>query len=240
MFAEKQNGAISRRVSVLNSPISVGATRSSAIFAGEIRLFAGATSPPFNWLICNGTVLARVDYAKLFNVIGTLYGKGDEGEMHFRLPDFRGRVPVGVDKFEAQLAGATQPGSVGGQVLHQLTVEQLPPHQHSTGSLAIVSAGAHQHGITDPGHNHGGKTALGGIPVAASSERGSTWALPASLYGQMNQHDHTIALDYAKISINTDGEHSHLLQGETGPVGTAKHFSTMPPYQAINYIIYTD
>ncbi len=239
MFAEKQNGAISRRVTALNSPISVNATRSSAIFTGEIRLFAGASSPPFNWLMCDGTILARVDYPRLFNVIGTLYGKGDEGETHFRLPDFGGRIPLGVDKFEAQVAGATQPGSVGGQALYQLTDEQLPSHRHGTGSLTVESAGAHTHGVTDPGHDHGGKTGMGGVPGASNPVNHGIWSYAAGKYSQVSQHDHPIPSGYTHISIKLDGLHSHELQGTTGVVGKGQRFSIMPPYQAINYIIYT-
>jgi microcystin-dependent protein len=240
MFAEKQNGAISRRVSSLNEPISVAAARSSMIFPGEIRLFAGASSPPFNWLICDGALLPRVQYSTLFNVIGTLYGKGDEGETHFRLPDFRGRIPLGVDKFEVRVAGATQAGSVGGQALHQLTVEQLPSHQHGTGSLAIVSAGAHTHRVTDPGHDHGGKTRTG-YPLRRTMRDGGVWgiATTSGIDPNIIAHDHEIARDYSHVSINSDGLHSHELQGETGAVGTGQRFSIMQPYQAINYIIYT-
>jgi microcystin-dependent protein len=240
MFAEKQNGAISRRVSALSSSIIVGASRSSAIFTGEIRLFAGVSSPPFNWLICDGALLPRVQYSTLFNVIGTLYGKGDEVETHFRLPDFRGRIPLGVDKFETQVAGATQLGSVGGHALHQLTTEQLPSHQHATGSLTVISAGAHTHGVTDPGHDHGGKTGMGGTPHASHPQNYGLWSTASGKYSQVSQHDHQIPIDYTRLSIQSGGLHSHTLQGDTGAVGTGQSFSIMPPYQAISYIIYTE
>lgn len=154
MYVEKENGAISRRVSVLRSPILMATARSSTIFAGEIRLFAGASSPPFNWLICNGSVLVRANYPKLFNVIGTLYGMGDEDEMHFRLPDLRGRVAIGVDETESGMAYAKKLGIVGGQETHTLTVAQLPLHEHDKGQLVIEHAGEHTHSVHDPGHSH--------------------------------------------------------------------------------------
>lgn len=240
MFAEKQNGAISRRVSALNSFVNIDATNSSAISAGEIRLFAGASFPSSDWLVCDGNVLARVDYPKLFDVIGTLYGTGAEADTHFRLPDLRGRVAVGVDAEGVRAVDATrQLGSVGGQAFHQLTAEQLPSHQHGTGSLAIISAGAHTHGVTDPGHNHGGRTELDGVPVASNPVPGSKWSLAGVQYHNVHLHNHIIPHGYTHLSINSDGLHSHGLEGETSAVGKGQHFSIMPPYQAINYIIYT-
>jgi microcystin-dependent protein len=235
MFAEKQNGAISRRVSALNSPIVVGATRSSAIFAGEIRLFAGLSSPPFNWLLCNGSVLARADYPKLFDVIGTLYGKGDEGEIHFRLPDLRGRVAVGVDR-EGVRAGdvAKQLGNVGGQATHILSVAQLPSHEHDRGQLATVHGGEHTHGIHDPGHKHY-------IPYNLVSE------VPV-FTGSMSSAEHpnkriTSAHRFADaattgISVHSAGGHTHEVTGKTGTTGEGDQFSLLQPFQTFNYIIY--
>ena len=154
MYVEKQNGAISRRVSALNSPIIMAAARSSTIFAGEIRLYASASSPPLNWLVCNGSVLARIDYPKLFNVIGAFYGMGDEGETHFRLPDLQGRVAMGVDKTGTRVVQAKDLGVAGGQEAHVLTIAQLPLHEHDKGQLTIQHAGAHTHSLNDPGHSH--------------------------------------------------------------------------------------
>ena len=154
MDVEKQNGAISRRVTVLNSPAKMPATRSSTDLVGEIRLFAGASPPSTNWLICDGSVLARVDYPKLFNVIGTLYGMGNEDEMHFRLPDLRGRVAMGVDQTGNRIAYAKGLVVVGGQETHTLTIAQLPLHEHDKGQLAIEHAGEHTHSVHDSGHSH--------------------------------------------------------------------------------------
>ena len=143
MYAEKQNGAISRRMSILNQPITLAAPSSSTIFTGEIRLFAGASSPPLNWLICNGSVLSRIDYPRLFDVIGTLYGIGNEDETQFRLPDLRGRVPIGVDKEEVRLAHAKVVGMVGGETEHALKINELPPHDHTGAHLSIGRSGEH-------------------------------------------------------------------------------------------------
>lgn len=54
------------------------------------------SSPPLNWLRCNGAAVSRAAYANLFGVIGTLFGAGD-GSTTFNLPDLRGEFIRGLD-----------------------------------------------------------------------------------------------------------------------------------------------
>ena len=65
--------------------------------AGQVEFFAGpceikdslgnwkALEPPNGYLWCHGQEVSRVTYAKLFNVIGTVYGDGD-GSTTFNVP----------------------------------------------------------------------------------------------------------------------------------------------------------
>src|SRR3990167_4049843 len=55
----------------------------------------GVTSAPSGWLLCDGSAVSRSTYADLFTAIATAYGVGD-GSTTFNLPDFRGRVAVGL------------------------------------------------------------------------------------------------------------------------------------------------
>lgn len=73
----------------------------SGIPTGSLVPFAGAVIPE-GYLLCNGAAVSRTTYAKLFAVIGTLWGTGD-GETTFNLPDFS-------DKF---LEGTTSTENVG-------------------------------------------------------------------------------------------------------------------------------
>lgn len=61
-------------------------------FIGTILPFAGNFAPK-GWAICNGQTLSIANYSALFSILGTSYG-GD-GITTFRLPDLRGRVPMG-------------------------------------------------------------------------------------------------------------------------------------------------
>lgn len=54
---------------------------------GTILWYASKT-PPDGYLVCNGSVISRTDYADLFSVIGTTFGAGD-GSTTFALPNLQ-------------------------------------------------------------------------------------------------------------------------------------------------------
>mgnify|MGYP001348637023 CR=1 FL=1 len=64
---------------------------SSNIFIGAICAGANAEEPK-GWLICNGQAISRIDYNKLFEVIGTTYGSGD-GTNTFNVPNLNQKFP---------------------------------------------------------------------------------------------------------------------------------------------------
>src|SRR5215471_18964658 len=61
---------------------------------GTIAMFSSST-PPTDWLVCDGTAVSRSTYATLFAVCGTTYGAGN-GTTTFNLPDLRQRFPLGL------------------------------------------------------------------------------------------------------------------------------------------------
>lgn len=87
----------------------------------------GATTPPNNWLLLNGQAVSRVTYSELFSLYGTTYGAGD-GSTTFNLPDFRGRVGVGLSDGDSDFGTL---GQTGGEKTHTMTVEEMPSHQHT-------------------------------------------------------------------------------------------------------------
>jgi microcystin-dependent protein len=60
---------------------------------GTILPYA-APNPPLGYLLCDGALVARTEYPYLFQVIGSIYGSAGGGA-YFRLPDLRGRFPLG-------------------------------------------------------------------------------------------------------------------------------------------------
>lgn len=112
----------------------------SNIPVGAINAYAGSIAPA-GWLLCDGAAISREIYASLFAVIGTTYGVGD-GSTSFNLPDLRGRIVAGKDDMGGVAAGRLTAGSAagldgavlgaaGGNQQHQLTIAEMPRHQHT-------------------------------------------------------------------------------------------------------------
>ena len=90
---------------------------------GSIMPYAGYEAPS-GWVFCEGQSLNSSNYPELYKVIGNGYG-GTTGA-DFKVPDLRGRVPVGK---EASGADGVM-GRVGGEKVHQLTFDEMPIHKH--------------------------------------------------------------------------------------------------------------
>lgn len=71
--------------------------------AGVVQMYATATAPN-GWLLANGTEYATSTYPRLFAVIGYTYGGSTST---FKVPDFRGRQPVGAGQDSFSLTVAT-------------------------------------------------------------------------------------------------------------------------------------
>ena len=89
----------------------------------------GTASAPSGYLLCDGSSVSTTTYAALFAVIGYTFGGSGAS---FTLPDYRGRMPIGV-------SGSYALASTGGSATTTLSLANLPAHDHS---------------ITDPGHTH--------------------------------------------------------------------------------------
>ena len=101
---------------------------------GEVRMWAGSTVPK-GWKRCDGSSLSRTTYKALYDVIGTNYGSGNSST--FKLPNFGGKVPIGVG-YGSSSAYHYVLGSTGGEEKHTLTVSEMPSHNHGwTGVVGI-------------------------------------------------------------------------------------------------------
>lgn len=78
---------------------------------GMLAPYAG-TLLPVGWLLCDGSEVKISDYTGLFDIIGFTYGPAATliGIETFKLPDLRGRVPLGLDNMNngSQTASANR------------------------------------------------------------------------------------------------------------------------------------
>jgi len=102
---------------------------------GDIKLHASTNVPPL-WLMCNGADVAKVDYPLLYAEIGDAWGTAANPTDDFKLPDLRERVPMGYG-----MGGGRYIATFGGQETVALTVNQIPPHQHTTYSGELYRLG---------------------------------------------------------------------------------------------------
>lgn len=100
---------------------------------GAITQYAGSSAPT-NWLLCDGTEQPVSTYSALDAVLSTTYGartngSGGAGSSHFRLPNLKGRAPVGRDSGQSEFDAL---GESGGSKEVTLTSAQsgLPAHSH--------------------------------------------------------------------------------------------------------------
>ena len=102
----------------------------SAFVPSGVFMPYGGSSAPAGWLLCDGSAVSRTTYADLFSAIGTLYGVGDSSTT-FNVPVMMGRVPVGLDAANVNLAAADALGETGGEENHTLTIAEMPAHSHN-------------------------------------------------------------------------------------------------------------
>jgi len=141
-------------------------------FVGDLGIPIGAILPfagsevPYGFLLCDGSEVERTKYPDLFDIIGTTYNGSAAlvGVNTYRLPDLRGRFPLGrhnMDNGElvpqagvttgafvdsgggeptpARVEGteATTLGNSSGSNKVNLTLGNLPEHEHSLESNGV-------------------------------------------------------------------------------------------------------
>ncbi|MFK7804492.1 MAG: phage tail protein [Anaerolineae bacterium] len=116
----------------------------------EIKIWA-ANFAPRGWMFCHGQVLSVAQFSGLYSILGTVYG-GDSATT-FRLPDLRGRVPVGAgigdELREIQL------GAAFGTEAVSLDGVEAKSHSHSKAtdvseSTTNVASGGNEYGNHQP------------------------------------------------------------------------------------------
>lgn len=196
---------------------------------GSMSQWAGLSDPTdAGWVLCDGRVLDAVAYPAAFAVLGTTYNVGGEAAAQFRVPDMRGRTPVGAG-LGTGLTNRTL-GFAFGAENHALGITEIPSHGHpaSTGAdshnhTGSVGNDTHSHGITIDQFGMSGTFGTGRNVLSSQN-----WPdTPHGFGTAAHTHGHTVTIN--------DDSHSHTVS-ITNTGGGGSH-NNMQPSIALNYII---
>jgi microcystin-dependent protein len=204
---------------------------------GVINQFAGSGSAaPTGWLFCDGQEVLITTYQNLYNALtsngftfpygANTNGSGGAGSTHFRIPNFKGRVPVGRDSAQTEFDVL---GESGGAKTHTLTSAEMPSHTHTQN--------AHNHGISDPSHIHEVSTATGGHPAVTNYINQGVFGVfgfTPSTVNQATGYGRTWFADVSQTGITINN--STPTNQNSGSGGA---HNNLQPYITINYIIKT-
>jgi microcystin-dependent protein len=195
---------------------------------GSISVFAGPTAPPGH-LLCNGQVLSRSSYLKLFEKIGTVYNSGSESSTEFRLPNINGRVVAGIDKNNSKF---NELGKTGGSKTHNLTLNQMPRHTHIQNEHTHTQ---NSHAHTQDSHNHG--VSIGWNP--------SGWEAANFGLGGFGSFTNTVAVtggwDIGSTGVAPAIQNNTATNNPTTATnqnaGGSQSHNNIQPYIVMNYVI---
>lgn len=186
--------------------------------AGVIWMDGGVV-PPGRWAACDGSEVSGTTYPNLAARYGTgatsRYGAAAAGNV--KLPDFRGRSPLGA----GQGAGLSNRvlGTTGGEEIHVLTQAELAAHGHANA--------AHTHGVSDPQHKHtmDGDAGFRFVVTAGGSQQNGLTGVssPGVTFSDIDPA-------YTGISINAAGV-------AISATGTDTGHNTMHPFTVCNFIV---
>lgn len=191
-----------------------------SLFVGSISAFATDAAPD-GWLECDGRLLDRTAYQRLFGRIGVRFGAGD-GTSTFQLPDLRGRFVRGWNN-----TANLDPGRAFGSAQDDAVRE----HTHPVGEHTHNFTTQPQTVTTDPASNMSNdQTQVGSADDNATVMGASTGpglSYDPSTADQQAQHTHDIQLSGLNGTTELAGSANTAVQNtgnpgaETRPVNLA-------------------
>jgi microcystin-dependent protein len=193
---------------------------------GSIMPYAGNKSP-LGWLVCDGSEYSYTLYPNLYNVIGSTYdtstGLPAPAAGNFRVPNLKGRMPVGLD---AGITDFNTRGKSGGSTTVTITVAQMPVHKHE--NTAALTSGTVS--ITDTGHVHLQNEASTGGLLANAADSNVDYTYFHTGAGRFNTNS---AYTGISASVGTAVTVTNV------DAGSGNAVDNMSPYLVLNYIIKT-
>ena len=171
---------------------------------------------PRGWAFCQGQTLSISQNSALFALLGTTYG-GD-GQTTFRLPDLRGRIPLGAGNGPG--LSSYDLGQSAGTENVTITLNEMPAHNHpaQTGNAPIQVSAA----------NADTSTPANGLSIA----------IPGTVLGR--DFTATLGFNSAAPSVTLNQATSGPASVNVGVAGGSQPHNNMQPYLALNFIICTE
>ena len=198
---------------------------------GGILPFAGAVATE-GYLLCDGSSYDITKYEDLYKVILFTYGGS---VATFKVPDLRGRVPVGAGTGTGGgIAGGPNAAPTGGVGLTPRSIGAYDGDERLHAHLHPITDVNHNHTIIDPGHDHRSYTTINGDWVGISTGYGEGgWAV-ADSPGYNNNTSHIGA------ASNTTGiTNQQSLSGITTTTNNSQGGlrGNVQPSVVLNYLI---
>jgi len=209
---------------------------------GMIHMWPSSSAPTTThtgiWLICDGSGVSQTTYPDLYTILSPLQSvldpSSNAGSGNFRLPDLRGRSPLGyvnnttVNGRSTFANTSRNAGASGGFETHTLTQTEIPSHTHVPSVTASVNSvdprdgtlgntdedntsafsgatASSTTGITDSGHDHTFTEEGVSLPTSLGGIGGVIGDKPAE-----ETHSRTTATGNATI---VDNGHTHTVSG---------------------------
>jgi len=208
---------------------------------GQIIPFAGSVSDsnsiPSGWLLCDGGQFSSAEYPELALMVGDVYGQ--RSGVLFRLPDLRGRTPVGVNQnsavsdanpaFQERVLGAA-----AGLEEVAISTDEMPNHAHGASYVAFVDERGEQISETLDTNNYYGPGATRPDGLVEPAGGGD--------YAQIDDSGPIIGNDWTGWDYGLD-DHNYGKVAVTTTVdsqgGGAAH-TNMQPFLVTNWLIRAD
>jgi microcystin-dependent protein len=202
------------------------------VVPGVISQYAGSALPT-GYLWCEGGEFLISTYQNLYNSLttnGTVFpygantnGSGSSGSTHFRLPNLKGRIPVGKDSAQTEFDAL---GENGG------SKTSVAPHTHginhdhaafnaTSGNVSANASHAHAH-VNDSAPGSGG---WDGVSSSVRAAYHSYTRYDAGVTSTNTDHTHTTTIDVPAFT------------GTSGSASSEATSGNLQPYIVVNYII---
>lgn len=196
---------------------------SDTVPVGTLQPYLGLV-PPKGYLVCQGQLVSKITYSKLYEICGDTFGVSTE--THFYLPDLRGKTLAGYDENDTAMNTI---GKLLGQKTHTHT---SAAHTHTTGNhtLTVAEMPSHSHNIINS-KNTSVDEGLRGLSGAVSGDQGD-WCfqdindgLGASGSGE-----------FIAKAVGGSQPHNHGNTGSTTPNNTGSNTNYQPTI-TVNWIV---